>query len=218
MWNGCDGAKVNRFSNLDGLEDRIIYYLLSPNNKSEQELELTHTIWKLLCYDTSDALLKETPKYADVVNLICNGDDGWTGKRIFRSPHMDDAWLEQSTLLKVYVSGILPMDVYRAQVNIGIDIVTHVKTINVTTPEDDVTTFIEEVDGIKVRVQTKNRVTLLTRCVLALLNGKEIQGVGIMQFNYNSDYRYNEAQYGLWNNRNFEGMKIVIGCQVTGVA
>ena len=218
MWNSCDGQKANRFSNLDGIEDRIIYYLLSPNNKTEQELELTHTISKLLVYNTDDALLKETPKYADVIRLICNGDDGWTGKRIFRSPHMDDAWLEQCTFLKVYVNTITPIDLYRAQVNIGVDVVTHVKTVNVTVPEDDNVTFIDEVEGIKVRIQTKNRVTLLTRCVLALLNGKEVQGVGIMQFNYSNDFRYNEAQYGLWNNRYFEGMKITIGCQITGVA
>ena len=28
-----NGTKYNRFVNLDGSEDRIIYWLLSPNNK-----------------------------------------------------------------------------------------------------------------------------------------------------------------------------------------
>ena len=38
-----------------------------------------------------------------------------------------------------------------------------------------------------------------------------------MQFNAERS-RYNLAQYGLWNNRNFEGMKIVISGQISGVS
>ena len=33
------GSAYNNFINSDGIEDRVIYYLLSPNNKTEQELE-----------------------------------------------------------------------------------------------------------------------------------------------------------------------------------
>ena len=32
-------SAFNRFVNLDGVEDRIIYYLLSPNKKTLEELE-----------------------------------------------------------------------------------------------------------------------------------------------------------------------------------
>ena len=30
--------------------------------------------------------------------------------------------------------------------------------------------------------------------------------------------RYNQAQYGIWNNRNFEGMKVVLGATMSGVS
>ena len=53
-----------------GLEDRIIYYLLSPTNKSPEELRWVHTIWKLLMYNDIDALNKPLPKYSDVIKLI----------------------------------------------------------------------------------------------------------------------------------------------------
>lgn len=33
------GSAFNRYINLDGIEDRVIYYLLSPNNKTDLELE-----------------------------------------------------------------------------------------------------------------------------------------------------------------------------------
>ena len=70
----------NRFVTLDGIEDRIIYYLLSPNNKTEEELKATHTIWKLLTYNTGDALNKKLPTYKKVVGFdaideVCKRDN-----------------------------------------------------------------------------------------------------------------------------------------------
>lgn len=207
----------NRFVNLDGVEDRIIYYLLSPNNKTEEELEQTHIIWKLLCYDTADALNRPVPKYSDVVKLICNDDITQSDKRIFRSPHMDDAWTVQSTLLKVYVDTILPVDRYKAVVNIGVDIICHNKIINLEVEEDDPAYRIDEVDGVEIKINTKSRITVLTRAVLSLLNGAAIQGVGNLEFAQTMS-RYQQAQYDIWNNRNFEGIKVVLGCWMSGVS
>lgn len=207
----------NRFVNLDGVEDRIIYYLLSPNNKTEEELKQTHIIWKLLCYDTTDALNRPVPKYSDVVKLICNDDITQSDKRIFRSPHMDDAWIVQSTLLKVYVDTILPVDRYKAVVNIGVDIICHNKIINLEVEEDDPTYRIDEVDGVEIKINTKSRITVLTKAVLSLLNGAAIQGVGNLEFAQTMS-RYQQAQYDIWNNRNFEGIKVVLGCWMSGVS
>jgi hypothetical protein len=60
---------------LDSIEDRIIYYLLSPVNKTPTELEQVHNIWRLLYYNDIDALSKPLPKYSDVIKLIYN-DNG----------------------------------------------------------------------------------------------------------------------------------------------
>ena len=64
------GMAYNRFRNLESIEDRIIYYLLSPTNKSPEELRWVHTIWKLLMYNDIDALNKPLPKYSDVIKII----------------------------------------------------------------------------------------------------------------------------------------------------
>ena len=85
----------------------------------------------------------------------------------------------------------------------------HDKIINVKAEEGYEGSLIDEVDGIKIKVETMSRVTLLSKAVLYLLNGAEVQGLGQLQFNAERS-RYNLAQYGLWNKRNFEGMKIVI--------
>lgn len=220
--NNLTGSAYNRFINLDGSEDRIIYHLLSPNNKNPEQLRQTHIIWKLLYYSDIDAMLKPLPKYSDVVKLICNDNTTQTNFRVFRSPHFEDGWMEQCTLLKIYVDGIEPKNNLQATVNFGIDIVAHNKTINVAMPDEDpdnlcVSNVIDVVDGIEVKVATKSRVTMLVQAILSLLNGADIAGVGPMQFNMNLS-RYNQARYGIWNNRNFEGMKVVLGATMSGVS
>ena len=209
-------TKYNRFVNLDGSEDRIIYYLLSPNKKTPGELEETHKIWKLLMYNDIDALNHPLPKYSDVIKLICNDNITQTNKRIFRSVHMEDAFTEQCTILKVYVDSIIPQNAYVAQVNYGIDVICHNKIVNIKAPNTE-DSIIDVVDGVEIRVETKSRITALTQAILSLLNGADIAGIGNLQFNM-ENFRYNQAQYGIWNNRNFEGMKIVIGAMQSGLS
>ena len=216
MLDRPNGTKYNRFSNLDGSEDRILYWLLSPNNKTPEELKATHTIWRLLMYNDINAMNKPLPKYSDVVKLICNDEITQTNKRIFRSPHMEEAFTEQCSLIKIYIDSIIPQNEYIAQTNYGVEIICHNKIINVKVAEED-QTVIDIVDGIEVKVEIKSRVTMLAQAVLSLLNGADIAGVGRLQFNA-GNFRYNQAQYGVWNNRNFEGMKIVIGTLQSGLS
>lgn len=211
------GSAYNRFINIDGIEDRVIYYLLSPNNKTEQELEQTHIIWKLLYYDDIDALNKPLPKYPDVVKLVANNNVTQNHFRIFRSPHMEEAFTEQCSLLKIYIDSIIPSDRYRSIVNFGIDVLVHNKIINVNVPDDDVAPPIDTVDGIEYKISQKSRVSVLSKAVLYLLNGADVQGVGRMEFSQQMN-RYQQAQYTIWNNRNFEGIKIVMGVHMSGVS
>ena len=74
----------------------------------------------------------------------------------------------------------------------------------------------DEIDGEYLKVQTTSRVTALTKAILSLLNGADVQGVGRMIFSREQSI-YNQSQYGLWNNRNFEGIKSVIGVTISGV-
>ena len=221
MYINDNKIKYNRFVYLDESEDRIIYYLLSPNNKTELQLQQTHIIWKLLMYNDLDALNKPLPKYSDVIKLIYNDNITQTDKRIFRSPKLEDAFTEQCSLIKVYVDSIIPQNAFISQVNYGIDVLCHNKIINVKVPNEPIdgvvnNIIIDEVDGIEIKVETKSRVTMLTKAVLCLLNGADIAGIGKLQSNA-ENFRYNQAQYGLWNNRNYEGMKIVLGSMQSGL-
>ena len=143
------GMAYNRFRNLESIEDRIIYYLLSPTNKSPEELRWVHTIWKLLMYNDIDALNKPLPKYSDVIKLIQNDNISQADKRIFRSPHLEEGWEEQCSMLKIYVDTIIPKNHIWSIVNIGIDVLCHDKIINVKAEEGYEGSLIDEVDGIK---------------------------------------------------------------------
>lgn len=214
--NGSYDHKFNKFNNLESINDRIIFYLLSPLDKTDEELVQVHNLWRCIYYPTSDALLKPLPTFKQVMSLLSNGQQGQDDKRIFRSPYMDDAWKEECSFIKIYIDSVIPMNAYLAQVNMGIDCVCHNKIVNLTVPEKDESAFIAEVDGEKYYVETKSRISVMIKAVLSLLNGANIQGVGEMHFNYER-FMYNEARYALWNNRNFEGVKVVIGCQIGGV-
>lgn len=210
-------SKFNRFVHLGEIEDRIIYYLLSPNKKTKEEQEQTEIIWKLLYYNDTDALNRKLPTYEQVANLVCNDDITQTDKKIFRSPHFEDAWLTETALLKIYVEQIVPVDRYKAVVNIGIDVISHNKCVNIAAPEDENSPPIDTVNGVDIRISTRSRVTTLVEAVLHLLNGAHVEGVGNLEFSQEMS-RFQQAQYGIWNNRNFEGIKIVLGCYMSGVS
>jgi len=85
-------------------------------------------------------------------------------------------------MLKIYIDSIIPTDHIRSIVNIGIDVVVNTKIINVKVPDEQINVVIDEVDGIPVRIQSKSRVSILSKAVLSLLNGAEVAGVGKMIF------------------------------------
>ena len=209
--NSFAPSAYNRFIHLDELEDRIIYYLISPNKKTQAELEQTHIIWKLLYYNDCDALNKELPTYQQIVSLISNGDGSQTDKRIFRSPHFEDAWTAENTILKVYIDRIIPVDRYKAVVNVGIDIITHNKCVDINAYP------VDNVNGVDVRITMKSRITTLVKAILFLLNGAQVQGIGTIEFTQTMS-RFQYGQYGVWNNRNFEGIKLTMGCLMSGVS
>jgi len=281
----ASGMAYNRFTNLDGIEDRVIQYLLYYDNKTDEEKRLVTRIRRILLYNDVNALLSmdeggypnpdsredsqinitdpeaedyyyglalvpkeqgltpfpgtsEVEKVDDnetsiiyiwaradaaVGNLIYNDCDydNQANKRVFRTPRLSDAFDVQCSLLKIYVDSIIPEDHLKAITNVGIDVVVNTKIINVSVSENEPNTYIYKAysqsgEPYVLPVQTKSRVTTLLQAILALLNGAAVQGVGKMIFSKNMSI-YNKAQYGLWNNRDFEGIKLVMGVYMSGV-
>ena len=55
------------------------------------------------------------------------------------------------------------------------------------------------------------------KAVIGILNGADVAGVGKLEFTQQKN-RFIQAQYGIWNNRNFEGMKIVMGVGMSNIS
>lgn len=256
------GQAYNRLDNLDGIEDRIIIYLLSYYNKNPREKAQVDIIRKILANDDIDALKSSVPSDEVIANLISNDNLDQSGKRVFRSPRLEDPKVMEGTILKVYVDSIIPDDHIVSTVNIGIDVVVNDKIINLKVPQADNEEDIEDMDdemrqqyeqeqkerssnslenncvneadvnessgatnlyvmalhdGKMIQVQYKSRVTALTKAIISLLNGASVQGVGKITFSRKNSI-FNQAQYGIWNHRNCEGMKIVMGVKMSGVS
>ena len=81
-----DYTLYNRFENLDGIETKILEHLIYSESKHANNL------WKLLKYNTLNALSLDDVTVRERLQLV-NNDSGYpVDKRVFLSPFMDDAW------------------------------------------------------------------------------------------------------------------------------
>ena len=220
-WYDEDNVMYNRFVNLDGVEDKILYYLLSPQEKNKEQLELVHSLWRLLKYNDDHALIDDEehplPTYKDITKLIDNNGVDQTGKRIFRYPLIEDTFVEQCSQIRIYVDSIFPVNHLVSTVCFGVEIIIHNKIVNVINnlyDEEDQPINPTEFHPL---VTYKNRSTVLLKDVLGLLNGADIAGVGKLIYSQQLSATA-QSRIGLWNNRNFFVYKTIFACQMSGVA
>lgn len=210
MFTNGDVA-FNRFVNLDSIEDRIINFLINSTTKNAER------IWKLLKYETLDALTRDNLTKKEKIELIYRGEKNQTDKRIFMQSYLDDAFVTQCSLLKIYVDSVVPMNHLMSIVNIGIDIMSHSK---IQVVYNDSIDDIENPDlyrEIESTIVYKNRNTVLLKCILAELNGANIEGVGQLQFNQKASV-FNQSRSGIFDNKNYNGSKNIFAVNMSGVS
>ena len=218
-WYDPDNVEYNRFVNLDGVEDKILYYLISEKDKNPAQLEMVHTIWRILYYNDEYCLIDDEehplPKYKDIVKLIDNSGVGQMNSRLFRYPFVEDTITEQCSQIRVYIDSVTPVNHLTSSVGVAVEVIIHNKIANIINNiynEEDEPNNPTELHPL---VAYKNRSTVLLRNILALLNGADVAGVGKLQFNSQLN-RYSQALLGKWNNRNFFGYKALLGCLMSG--
>ena len=218
-WYDSSNVEYNRFTNLDGIEDKILFYLISEKDKNSKQLDMVHTIWRILYYNDEYCLVDDEqhplPKYKDIVKLIDNCGNEQMKSRLFRYPFVEDTITEQCSQIRVYVDSIIPESHLISNVGIAVEVIIHDKIANIINNlynEEDEPNNPTETQPL---VTYKNRSTVLLRNVLALLNGADIAGVGKLQFNRQQN-GYSQALLGKWNNRNFFGYKVIMGCSMSG--
>lgn len=187
MDNCCEGTLVNTYDNIDTFGYRILEYLMTNNED----------LWKLLKYDVPDALNKPNLTMREKAALIYdeNSEDS-SDFRVFRSAYMDDIQDEQVSQLRVFLEAITPDNHLIGTVDMNIEVITHIKLINL--------------------IAYKNRIEVMLKEVLRTLNGAEIGGVGKLMFDRQMSF-YDLVKLNLFNNRNFYGYTIIMSVKASSL-
>ena len=203
-------SQYNRFTNLDSIEERIINYLIKSDSV------YANRIWKILKYPDSKALLKNNLTQEEKAKLVDNDAENQTQKRVFRYPFLEDAFTEQCSLLRIYIDSVVPIDHLKSIVNVGIDLVTHNKINNLYNDSGDEIEYPDTYNTTESEIVMKSRKSTFLKNILAELNGADIAGVGLLQFNRNTSV-FSQAKLGYFNNRDYTGYKVILSCIHSGV-
>lgn len=173
----------NTYKTTRGFGYAILKYLMTNNED----------IWKLLKYNTPDALSKPNLTMEEKGELIWNGTGDSEDYRVFRSPFLDDAITSQISQLRIYNAVLSPYNRSVGTVDIGIECLCHNKIINLDTYE--------------------SRVEVMMQNIIECLNGRDIAGVGVLAFDKDMS-EYDICRMNIYNNRNFFGYSMWISVKV----
>jgi len=210
MYNYND---FNRFPNLDGVEYKMVNELLYSKS------QYAENIWKLMYYTTPDALVRDNLTLSQKASLICTENDTLeTGKRVFITPYINDAWTDQSAHLHLYVDALHAPNYVLSNIHVCIETIVHAKIGTILSDVDEPKGNPNDcdADGVPV-VLRKSRATCLLKNVLALYNGMSLDGVGQLQFNQSID-PYCVSTPFTWNSKSYFGHVTRMVIKMAGVS
>lgn len=175
----------NSMSMLPNIPYNILTYLA----KEEQIL------WKLLAYNSYDALSKPDLTFSEKMDLIWK-EGPQEPYSIFMTNIIDDAIPESKTILKIYNYYIHAKDLYLAPTVYAFDILYGPKM------------SLVEYNGIPV-----SRADLFVNRILTLLNGVEVGGVGKLVF-FDDMSRYDLGRAVIGNSKTFTGYQLFLSVNV----
>lgn len=176
---------MNSMSMLPNIPYNILTYLA----KEEQIL------WKLLAYNSYDALSKPDLTFSEKMDLIWK-EGPQEPYSVFMTNIIDDAILESKTILKIYNYYIHAKDLYLAPTVYAFDILYGPKM------------SLVEYNGIPV-----SRADLFVNRILTLLNGVEVGGVGKLVF-FDDMSRYDLGRTVIGNSKTFTGYQLFLSVNV----
>lgn len=173
----------NKYSTIRNAGYLILQHLMLENED----------LWKILKYDTANALSLPNLTMKEKRELIYNGIGDSENYRIFRGAFIDDAVTAQQTQLRVYVATLNPENRSVGTVTMAFECVTHNKLVNLDSYESRLEVMVQE--------------------ILRTLNGADVNSLGTLVFDYNSS-NFDMASINIYNNRNFFGFTLLMSCKV----
>lgn len=185
----CNEISYNQYDGLQNFTLFIIQHLMLNNED----------IWKLLKYDTQDALEKPNLTREEKASLIYPGASGgdMDDYRVFRTPYLDDLTTNQQAQLRVYLESVTPDTLLYGTVDVNIEVICHVKMIELN--------------------DYQNRAESIVWQVIKTLNGADVGGIGKLFFDRNGSF-YDLIKMNRYNNRNFYGYTITMSTKMGNIS
>lgn len=179
----------NSLSALPTIPYNIMVYLAKSTDP------IAEVFWKMLAYKDYKALSHEPLTFQQKMKLV------WAqGKQdtysVFLTNLIEDAMAESKQIVKIYQYYIHASELYTSIVVYAFDCLYGGQM------------SLVEYNGIPV-----NRGDLFIHCILALLNGVEVGGVGKLTF-LDDMSRYSAARSTIGNNKTFTGVQLYMAVDV----
>ena len=179
----------NSLASLPYIPYRIMEYLATSDDPKADIL------WKMLAYNDYDALDKPSLTISQRLALLWR-----TGKQddcsVFLTNLIEDAIAESKTIIKIYDYYIHAKELYYSTVVYCFDCL-----------------YGGQMSLVKYNGVPVSRGDLFINCILTLLNGVEVGGVGKLIF-LDDLSRYNAARSVVGNSKTFTGVQLYIGVNV----
>ena len=179
----------NSMSSLPYLPYRIMVYLAKSTDP------MADVFWKLLAYRDYKAITHDALTFEQKMKLV------WAqGKQdtysVFLTNLIEDAMAESKQIVKIYQYYIHPSELYYGTVVYAFDCLYGGQM------------SLVEYNGVPV-----NRGDLFINCILTLLNGVDIGGIGKFKFLQDAS-RYSAAKSTIGNNKTFTGVQLYMAIDV----
>ena len=179
----------NSLSALPTIPYNIMVYLAKSTDP------IAEIFWKMLAYKDYKALSHEPLTFQQKMKLV------WAqGKQdtysVFLTNLIEDAMAESKQIVKIYQYYIHASELYTSTVVYAFDCLYGGQM------------SLVEYNGIPV-----NRGDLFIHCILTLLNGVELGGVGMLMF-LDDMSRYSAARSTIGNNKTFTGVQLYMAVNV----
>lgn len=181
----------NQLNAMPYIPYRIISYL--ANDPKAEDL------WKLLKYNTEDALLKPDLTLDEKIELICKNNANQNDYSVFFTRLIENEQTIERTIIKLYKINTIPDSRLQAICPYSFDILTGAKTV------------VVDYNGIPC-----SRLDVIESILAQSLNGADVGGVGLLEYNRELN-RVCGAVYGIGNNTSYIGQSVVFAVRVSGL-
>lgn len=181
----------NQLTSMPYIPYRIIAHLAQDVKAND--------LWKLLKYNTEDALSKPNLTLEEKLSLVCKNNSDQNKYGFFLTRLVENEQTIERTIIKLYKVNTVPNNRLQAICPYSFDIVTGAKTV------------VVDYNGIPC-----SRLDVIESILSQSLNGVDVGGVGFLEYNRELN-RICGAVYGIGNNTSYIGQSVVFAVRVSGL-